>query len=110
MQKWIAFLSLILAQSTQAAMFECQSFLNLDNTASRIVETKMDEKISAVRSDEATAYLTEKSGDRYILEVFIPESEMRIYAEGSVVQKEQTLTASAWTRAYIIDVTCRKMN
>jgi hypothetical protein len=106
----IAALFLVMSESAFSASFECQTFLNLDVISAQIVKTTKKEKVAVDETDVAVSYLTEKNNDTYLLEVYLPLSDMRIYSEAVVINRDQTITSSIWTREYMADVVCRKLD
>lgn len=103
-------LFLITCNFAYSANFECQTYHNLDVISAQIVKTELNVKTNVDSTDVAVSYLTEKNDAFYVLEVFLPYSEMRIYSEANVANAGQTITASAWSREYMVDVVCRKLN
>jgi hypothetical protein len=103
-------LFLTISQSAFSASFECQTFLNLDVISSQIIQTAQKVKTPVDETDVAVSFLTEKYNDNYLLEVYLPQSDMRIYSEAMVSTGGQTITSSIWTREYMVDVVCRKLN
>jgi hypothetical protein len=57
--------------------------------------------------DESPVYLTQKK-EFYSLEMFIPGLEQRIYAEGTMSEK-QPLSLSLWTRDQLLEVRCQQV-
>lgn len=104
----IAFV-LISSKIALAGTFECQTFLNLDAISAQVVKTELKVKTTVDITDAAQSFLTEKENDVYLLEVYLPESDMRIYSEASVVDLNFTIAASIWARDYMVDVVCRKL-
>ncbi|MCC2679557.1 MAG: hypothetical protein K0R29_2133 [Pseudobdellovibrio sp.] len=101
---------LISSQIAFGATFECQTFLNLDVISAQIVKTEVKVKTPVDQTDVAVSYLTEKANNAFTLEVFLPLSEIRIYSEATITDAGQSITSSAWTREYMVDVACRKLN
>lgn len=101
---------LITGQTAFSATFECQTFLNLDPISAQVVKTEIQTKTPVDQTDVAVSFLTEKGDDSFILEVFLPYSQMRIYSEATVRELGQTIASTAWSREYMVDVICRKLN
>jgi len=111
MKKFMNFaLILITSRLAFSATFECQTFLNLDVISAQIVKTEVKVKTPVDQTDVAVSYLTEKANNGFTLEVFLPLSEIRIYSEATINDAGQSITSSAWTRDYMVDVVCRKLN
>ncbi|MGZ3690396.1 MAG: hypothetical protein ACXVAX_02760 [Pseudobdellovibrio sp.] len=98
------------ALNVKAATFECQTFLNLDVISSQVIETKLKDKVDVDSTDVARSYMTEKADNTFMLEVYLPDHEMRIYSEAAVTAENATITASMWARDQMIDVVCRKLS
>lgn len=106
---FVSALVLILGSTANSATFECQTFLNLDVISTQIATTEPKIKVLVDQTDVAVTYLTEKADNFFTLEVFLPYSQMRIYSEATVSVTSQTISSTAWTREYMVDVACRKL-
>ena len=102
-------LVLINVQILKAATFECQTFLNLDVISAQVVKTEIRSKVDVDNTYIAHSFLTQKENNVYLLEVYLPEHDMRIYSEATVIENNTTITASLWTRDDMVDVVCRKI-
>lgn len=107
---FISGLFLVFSSAANSATFECQTFLNMDVISAQVATTELKVKTLVDQTEVAVSYLTEKADASFVLEVFLPYSQMRIYSEASVASAGQSITSTAWTRDYMIDVVCRKLN
>ena len=105
---WIIFASL-LAPNAQSATLECQSLVNLNSVGSGTVTPVKNLKLKVSEDSEVTAFVTETGPENYLVEAYLPTLQMRIYAEGSLHNTSEKLTASAWDRSLMVDVVCKKI-
>ena len=105
--KKILLLSLIvLSSKLYSTELDCSIQLNLDI----ISETRVSSVLGLQKSIDAlegiSAYVTEKGNGDYIVEAYLADYELRIYAEGSLRDPKDKLVASLWGRESIVDVEC----
>lgn len=103
------FILMLPSTLASAATFECQTFQNLDVVSSQIVNTEIGVRVEFDETSFTKSYLKQKNNYEFSLEVYLPQHDMRIYSEASVLP-QQTITASLWARDVIIDVVCRQLN
>jgi len=84
----------------------CSADVNSELVFMNQVTPEKNEKVLIGREPNFTAYITQKENNVYILEAFIVNQETRIYSEGTIVQPENHIKLSLWSREEIIDIDC----
>ena len=103
----LLFISILVVSSfAEAVTLKCQSLINLDVVSSATVATVKNQKIQISSTTEVVSYVTELGPELFLVEAFLPELEMRIYAQGTLHSESETLTASVWARSMMVDVIC----
>ena len=92
-----------------AAALECRALINRDIVTEAKVVTSLKNKISIGRHSQIISYVTEIEEDVFSVEAFIPELDTRIYSEGPLKTPGESLTAAAWARDVLVDVSCKKL-
>ncbi len=103
------FFSLLVSVSSFASPVQCEIKSNLTLVMKVEVQTLNLEKVLIGEYNAVRAYITEKSDDLFTVEAFLPDFEMRIYAEGDLKSGSHTLTASYWGRDSMLDVSCQRI-
>lgn len=103
----ILLFSLLVSVSSFASPVECEIKSNLTLVMKVEVQTLNSEKVLIGEYSGVRAYITQKSEELFSVEVFLPDYEMRIYAEGDLKSDSHTLTASYWGRDSMLDVSCQ---
>ena len=85
----------------------CKILENTDVTLKNKLTSILNQKILIGRTDQVTAYVTEKANQLFIVEAFLTSYDARIYGQGVITQPSDELTASLWGRDSMVDVTCR---
>ena len=106
--KKILLLSLfLLSFKLFSADLDCSIRENLDAISEIKLSTLIDQKSSIDSISDIYAYVTEKTGGHFIVEAYLADVEMRIFAEGSLLVSQDKLVASSWSRARIVELECR---
>ena len=107
----LIFGTLILAfsLSVNANSLSCQILLNNEQVLVTKVHTELNQKISIGRTNGITAYVSEKPNSTYLVEAFLAEEDLRIYAQGNLRNKGESVIASAWGRSSLVDVSCEQL-
>lgn len=103
----VVFLIYILTFACFAQDLDCQIRLNNDVVLKNKVSTVLSQKVLIGKSNSITAYVTEKQNQRFNIEAFLADYEVRLYAEGLLSKSNDAITASLWGRESIVDVSCR---
>ena len=90
-----------------SADLDCSIRQNLDSISEIKLSTVIDQKSSIDSISDIDAYVTEKAGGHCIIEAYLADAEMRIFAEGSLLVSGDKLIASSWSRARIVELECR---
>lgn len=93
-----------------AATLECRVLINLDIVNEIKVVTTLKNKMQIGKHEQIISYVTETAVDVFSVEAFIPELDARIYSEGTLKFPAESLTAAAWARDVLADVSCKKLN
>src|SRR3989338_4462001 len=81
----LLFISILVVSSfAEAVTLKCQSLINLDVVSSATVATVKNQKIQISSTTEVVSYVTELGPELFLVEAFLPELEMRIYAQGTL--------------------------
>lgn len=86
----------------------CQFKVNLDLASDFNVETQLQKRVQVTDFDEAVSYVTETTPDHFSIEMYLPGHDLRIYSEGVLTSNQDHLTASAWARDRIVELSCQK--
>lgn len=92
----------------QSATLECRSLVNLNEVTSGSVATAKNVKLKVSEVPEVSAFVTETGPENFLVEAYLPTLQMRVYAEGTLHDASEKLTASAWDRSLMVDVVCKK--
>lgn len=92
-----------------AATLECRASINLDIVNEAKVVTSLKNKMLIGRHGQIISYVTEIAEGVFSVEAFIPELDTRIYSEGPLSSADESLTATAWARDVLADVSCKKL-
>lgn len=57
-----------------------------------------------------SAYVTEVLENEYEVEAYLSDSDIRIYAHGTLKTLQDKLTASLWSRSNLVELSCELMN
>lgn len=101
---------IFLSGNISAATLHCRVLINLDIVNESKVLTTLQNKMSIGKHNQIISYVTEIGPDVFSVEAFIPELDIRIYSEGPLKSSSESLTATAWTRDVLADVSCKKLN
>lgn len=101
---------MFLSGNVFAATLECRVLINLDIVNEVKIITTLKSKIPIGKHEQIISYVTETAPDVFSVEAFIPELDARIYSEGPLKSSSEALTATAWARDVLADVSCKKMN
>jgi hypothetical protein len=99
--------ALFLCSTGFSATLECETLINLEPVVSGSVTTVKNSKLQVSHHPDAIAFVTETGPENFLVEAFLPSLQMRIYAEGALRTTNEKLTASAWSREFMVDVTCK---
>ncbi len=102
-------LGFLITVSSWASPVQCEVKSNLTLVMKVEVQTLNSEKVLVGEYNSIRAYITEKSEDLFTVEAFLPDYEMRIYAEGDLKSNSHKLTASYWGRDSMLDVSCQRI-
>ena len=107
--KKILFLSIMSAFTLNlySAELDCNIQLNLTEISEARVTTLLDQKKRIDSLEGISAYVTEKANSHFVIEAYLVDYELRIYAEGSLKNSGDRLVASTWGRESIVDIECR---
>lgn len=103
-------LIIFLSGNVFAAVLECRVRINLDIVNEVKVMTTLKNKMPIGKHEQIISYVTEIADDVFSVEAFIPELDSRIYSEGPLKSPGESLTATAWARDVLADVSCKKLN
>lgn len=107
MKKIIITLAFVLSANLMAADLVCDISVNQNIVSETIVTTNLNEKVNIDSVEGVYAYITEKEKNRYIVEAYLAQYDLRIYGEGSIKDNDDRLIASLWGRDSMIDIECR---
>lgn len=103
----LTLLAFSISSSAVAQGLDCQ--ISIDNLV--VLKTKVSslpkQKVGIGKNSSVTAYVTQYEQNLYSVEAFLPDYEARIYAQGSLSQNSDVITASLWGRELVLDVSCR---
>lgn len=102
-------LILFLSGNVSAAVLECRARINLDIVNEVKVATTPKNKMQIGKHSQIISYVTETADNVFSVEAFIPEIDTRIYSEGPLNTPDESLTATAWARDVLADVSCKKL-
>lgn len=107
--RWIILVIIVTSLSLVAAArsVHCEVQKNSQMIGEKDVQTTLQEKQLIFKDDLITAYLSEKSNERFLVEAFVPDYEIRFYGEGVLKSKDDQVIASLWGRDYLIEISCR---
>ena len=94
---------------SNANTLTCQISLNNEQVFKTKVQTQLNQKTLIGSSQGITAYVSEKPGSVYLVEAFLQNQEVRIYAQGNLNNSGENVVASLWSRDSLVDVSCEKM-
>lgn len=100
---------LLCAGPVLSANLDCQVRINLDEVSNSVVVTSVGNKILITENSQLVSFVTETAQDVYSIEAFIPAIDARIYSEGILINTGENLTATAWARDVLADVSCKKL-
>ena len=99
-------LSLFFSVSAFATELNCQIAESLTPVLKVRVNTQAMQKTLIGKTQDITAYVTEKADKSFSVEAFLHSAEIRIYADGPIQASGQKLTASYWSRDSLYDIQC----
>ena len=88
-----------------SSMLTCEIKINDSSKFMGKINSLLGEKTLVAKTPEIISYLTQKN-DSFVIEGFLTNYDARIYAEGSLKNSGDKLTASLWGRDILIDVSC----
>lgn len=91
-----------------AANLLCQISRNTSVVFSTKAQSHLDEKVFLGRSQGVSAYVTEKSDSSFLVEAYLENEDVRIYAQGPLKNPGEKVIASLWGRESLVDITCGK--
>lgn len=92
--------------SSQASDLQCVIRKNDLKILQALVKTQRSRAVLIGLSEGVEAFVTEKENQMFMIEAYVPESDARIYAEGSLLRFSDKLSATIWSRKSLIDLEC----
>ena len=105
----VSVFGVLFALNSYAKNLECEIKVNDSVMSTKAVTGVINEKSEIGEVDSMRAFVTERENDYFTIEVFLGNSEARLYSEGFLKTSTDKLVLSFWDREVLLEVQCASL-